>query len=818
MVGSQGPRVLFVDAYDSFSNNIVSLLESQLKVRVTKVYHDTDVVDLCEFLRPFAAVVAGPGPGTASNPADVGLIERLWTLPEFDLIPVFGICLGFQSLVSAYGGNVLRLPFARHGIATTITSSEQSIFRGCPEMHAVQYHSLHAVLEASRSDQDGPTTDWWSPRPSCPDLLPLAWDFDRAWELKAGGHDCVNLGAILMAVKHLRRPFYGIQFHPESVCSSAQARSIISNWWHKALEWLQIHKPPALPTRTFTSSVSRMSSPATSASAPGDDSDWGSSGSTPMTSRSNSSISLSSEMLQANPEGSPSVSRRVRFHCLPLGDLTVPILYDSLHLQGEDTVILDSEARQMPKLGVYSIVGLTDYNTINIKYYVKSGKVEIRHQGRSAVIPLDNATSIFRHLKGFLSNNAASDCPSDCPLWGGVLGYITYEAGLETIGIQACRQNERPDICFAFIERSLVIDHARDILYIQSIAENDSEWVDDTVSMLLRRQQDLRRSVIETPDRVKTQAISMKPPEVAAYKAKVRSCQSEIRAGNSYELCLTDQTIVTLSKDIDPWHLYLRQRQSNPAPFGAFVRLGPLTLLSTSPERFLCWTRPMLSPGDTAAACTCQFRPIKGTVQKRQTQANGSIRHVSIEEARAILSTRKEQAENLMIVDLIRHDLHGVVGSGNVDVTALMSVEEYESVYQLVSVIEGRLDIPKKPLSRTASDVDRPHGIDVLAASLPPGSMTGAPKKRACELLQGIEGGDPRSVYAGVLGYMCVGGGGDFSVVIRSAFRWDDPDAEFDEWRIGAGGAVTGLSTPDGEWEEMRAKLSSVLGMFSTPP
>lgn len=127
-----------------------------------------------------------------------------------------------------------------------------------------------------------------------------------------------------------------------------------------------------------------------------------------------------------------------------------------------------------------------------------------------------------------------------------------------------------------------------------------------------------------------------------------------------------------------------------------------------------------------------------------------------------------------------------------------MVVEEYETVYQLVSVVEGQLDNPARC-------------IDALAQSLPPGSMTGAPKKRSCELLQTIEGGHGRGLYSGVLGYFDVGGGADFSVVIRTAFRWDG-----EPWRVGAGGAITALSKPDDEWEEMLAKRESLLGVLAS--
>jgi para-aminobenzoate synthetase len=174
-------------------------------------------------------------------------------------------------------------------------------------------------------------------------------------------------------------------------------------------------------------------------------------------------------------------------------------------------------------------------------------------------------------------------------------------------------------------------------------------------------------------------------------------------------------------------------------------------------------------------------------------------------EAEVILGTDKERAENLMIVDLIRHDLTGAVGSGSTWVSQLMKVEEFATVWHLVSVVQGRL-------GASADGGRGPSGIDVLRLSLPPGSMTGAPKKRSCEILNRIEGG-PRGVYSGVLGYMEVGGGGDFSVMIRTAVHCAEETGGSggELWRVGAGGAVTVQSDEEGEFLEMETKASSVL-------
>jgi para-aminobenzoate synthetase len=210
---------------------------------------------------------------------------------------------------------------------------------------------------------------------------------------------------------------------------------------------------------------------------------------------------------------------------------------------------------------------------------------------------------------------------------------------------------------------------------------------------------------------------------------------------------------------------------------------------------------------------------MKGTVRKSEAVS-------TLAQAEKILHVPKEVAENLMIVDLVRHDLHGVCGVGNVTVPDLMKVEEYATVFQMITVVNGQLPRQghKTDDSRRGSLTHHyPYtGLDALAAALPPGSMTGAPKKRSCEILQVIEGHQERSLYSGVVGYMDITGAGDWSVTIRTMFRWDDEEAPPEEgeteprevWRIGAGGAVTILSTPEGERDEMFTKLAGPLGVF----
>ena len=408
------------------------------------------------------------------------------------------------------------------------------------------------------------------------------------------------------------------------------------------------------------------------------------------------------------------------------------------------------------------------------------------------------------------------------------MGYTTYELGLETIDVKSRHRNDflpsgRPDLCFAWVTRSLVVDHRKNVIYLQQLApRNASEqcpfdlaWMDTAAARLEKAVKSKKPNIpfwatnIENGSQAiyNASVVSVVTPQNSAYEHKVRLCQESIRSGDSYELCLTDQTIVSHcpSSPNSSWSLYKTLRTHQPAPFASYLKLGPATLISSSPERFLTWS----SDGK------CSLRPMKGTVKKSATIN-------TLEKAKELLDVPKEKAENLMIVDLVRHDLHSVCGPGNVSVPRLMVVEEYKSVFQMISVVEGFIPPPFSPgmeahlSAREIEDAKskRYTGIDVLAASLPPGSMTGAPKKRSCEILQEVEERE-RGLYSGVVGYMDVAGRGDWSVTIRSMFKWEDEDdGVVEKWYIGAGGAVTALSTEVGEREEMVTKLSGTLGVF----
>ena len=796
-------RILFLDAYDSFSNNIIALLEEECGCKVTRVYIDADIPAFADYVSQFSAIVCGPGPGHPAHLTDIGLFKRVWALPDDRIIPVLGICLGFQSLAHEFGASIIRLPQPRHGIKTPVTNASETLFEGLPSIDVVQYHSLYACL-ANRTSPSSSDRHLWTPSKQCPQLQPLGWDLSSRNAVDS--RFSKNPPSILMAVKHITKPFCGIQFHPESICSDQRARQVIHNWWQLAIAWLSNVKPRnTVPDRAEmfergSEGKSEYSSSRTSLDS-----------TTVETSESSSSMTSNSSKTD--------LDSGVLSSSLSIGHLDVPSICEVLDLPVNEVIILDSEMRQLPLLGEASIIGIILPDTKKIKYKVGKSEVLIQSGEVAERIDLNEYDNdIFSFLRSFLSDFAV-DGNDDRAFCGGLMGYISYEACLERQGIHTAQSADRPDLCFAFIERSILIDHKRDLVHVQGLIHKDivcdtSEWINET-SSTLRKLSESSAPTSEYPSLLLKDQISKNDfPDESDYKYKIAQCKELISAGESYELCLTDQTSITLRHTTSEWSMYRHLRRINPANFGAFVRLGSLTILSTSPERFMKWSRFQKSCSIRADGtkaneqyATCQFRPMKGTVRKFQEAPDGSVHQLSREDATAILATPKEQAENLMILDLIRHDLRSVCEE--VSVPGLMVVEDYDSVYQMVSVVEGKI---VKPLGLGLAEGKT--GIDCLAASLPPGSMTGAPKKRSCQLLQEIEK-KPRSIYSGVLGYIDVSGKGDFSVLIRCMYKWDDernPDGT--TWNIGAGGAVTTLSTEHGEWEEMLTKLQSTFRLF----
>ncbi|KAF3771021.1 para-aminobenzoate synthase [Cryphonectria parasitica EP155] len=830
-MSSTRPRILFIDAYDSFSNNITSLLTSLLHVDVYVLSIDAPISkeQLSHEVGHYEAVVCGPGPGSPGNEADAGLMQLVWELDEDSICPVLGVCLGFQSLVLACGGKIRRLKRGLHGLVRTIqhqpTCSSATrgddvadIFKGLGDFKATLYHSLCAdVGQDSIIDWEG-TKKWESPVGQ-PDIVPLAWVEEDRCDA-AGGPE-----RILMALKHRRKPFWGLQYHPESVCTEEEGHKVIRNWFDQARRW-NMARGRVVNTDlrdTLARNAVRMSLHQQAADSMHLDPEG-------------RGVRIWRKLMHSN---TPQTFQS-RCFSLPKG-IEAPHIAEILDShRAKSNIIFDSanSNQPAPKIGVdvrgrFSIMAVDVDESMRIEHHTTDNFVTLVNGVLPAsreAITLAPGKTVWHFLAEihearrtrFEMDNRPHEVPdeNDVPFLGGFVGFVTYEQGLSDIDIKLPRDrgHRRPDVCLAWVKKSIVLDHQKGVVHVQHL-ESDFSWIDSTAQKLQSSEtwryghqddDDEKRSSCRDFHK-KTHTVINKP-DPAKYEAKVRMCQEYIAAGDSYELCLTDQTRITRTKMTGSspaescWQLYRTLRRRNPAPFASYIRLGGATLVSSSPERFLQYDRSGL----------CSMKPMKGTV-KKSTEPGSAGCATTLAEAEAILHVPKEEAENLMIVDLVRHDLHGICGAGKVTVPELLKVEEYQTVYTMITRVEGQL--PRGPGASYS-------GLDVLSASLPPGSMTGAPKKRSCEILQQVEGGGKeRSLYSGVVGYMCVTGRGDWSVTIRSMFRWDDESTSVvvrddgeekkEVWHIGAGGAVTILSTPEGEREEMFVKLARPLSIFT---
>jgi para-aminobenzoate synthetase len=369
----------------------------------------------------------------------------------------------------------------------------------------------------------------------------------------------------------------------------------------------------------------------------------------------------------------------------------------------------------------------------------------------------------------------------------GYVGYLGYELKAETGGA-AVHHAATPDAALVFADRMLAIDHVERTSYLLALAtpetsERARSWLAETAERLAdlpsaepsRNPDDGRKLVGMTDPSVSDAAIPRHSR--SGYLARIEECLREITDGESYEICLTNA--VTADVRIDPLKTYAHLRRLSPVPYGALLDFPDVTVLSASPERFLT----------VGVDGTVESKPIKGTRPRGATPEEDRALHDGL------LGNEKDNAELLMIVDLIRNDLSRVCEVGSVHVPKLCEVETYAPVHQLVSTIRGRLR-------------DRHSAVSCVQAAFPGGSMTGAPKIRTMEIIDRLEDG-PRGVYSGSLGWFSLAGAIDLNIIIRTLVASDD------QVSFGVGGAIVALSDPEDEYEETvvksRAMVSALL-------
>ncbi|MFF4992343.1 aminodeoxychorismate synthase component I [Streptosporangium saharense] len=738
-------RVLLIDNYDSYTFNLAQLM-ARVYGRMPVVVRN-DSTELREAdPADYDAIVVSPGPGRPQEPRDLGLTADLLRATR---LPVLGVCLGHQALGWLTGAEVVPAPEPRHGHVDRIRHLGTDLFTGIPQdFAAVRYHSL--CVEPA----------------GVPDLVTTAWARD----------------GVTMALRHRTRPWWGVQFHPESIGTQYGSR-LVENFATLTRERITLTGSPGERGAVFLGErgavlpreheavspqerepvISRERdlafSPVPEDETPGE---YGPAAPT---------VSPTSPV---SPREHESGRWRLRVRTVPF-EADTELTFRRWFAASPSAFWLDS-SRVEPGLSRFSFVGDGGgRHGETLRYRVGDGKVtSTRPDGTTTHLP----GSVYDVLALRLAERALDgDHGLPFDLDGGYVGYLGYEMKAESSGA-AVHSSDLPDAVWISATRFVAIDHLEGRTYVVALAgpgAGDAREADRWADLVA---EDL--PVREAP----TGPVPYRPgeePDVEpwlarsrdGYLADVAECHRLLRAGESYEICLT--TTARLPYTGDPLDFYARQRLLNAAPYAAFLKWDGHRVACSSPERFLRITRDR----------TIESKPIKGTAPRDPDPVLDSLVRDNL------ARDPKSRAENLMIVDLLRNDLGQICEVGTVEVPSFMAVESYTTVHQLVSTVRGRLR----------------EDMDALTATrhcFPGGSMTGAPKIRTMEIIDRLEGA-PRGIYSGTLGYFALGGAADLNIVIRTAVIGDG------HLTVGAGGAVVLDSDPVAEYEEMLLKARAPL-------
>ena len=423
----------------------------------------------------------------------------------------------------------------------------------------------------------------------------------------------------------------------------------------------------------------------------------------------------------------------------------------------DDSVFLDSSL--VNKLGRYSVIGAVPY-------------LKLVKEGNNFYINGEKETtcSFETYLKTYLAEHKDKN-NTELPIISGAIGYFSYEYGRKLMEVDSVKEDlvSIPDAVLVFYDFYIIEDRheQRTYLIANGITREAAKLLDEMESRIngkpvyMQKESDTEYPIEVQPNFAKDE-----------YKQAVDRMIRYIIEGDIYITNMTQQ--LTVKSDKVPLDVFYDLRENNPSPFGGYFDYGDFQIVCASPERFLKMQKGHVNT-----------RPIKGTRKRGETPEEDMFMRTELE------NSEKDKSELLMIVDLERNDLNRVCRPGSVKVTELFSVEEYATVFHLVSDIEGDLEESKNVMDR-------------LEAACPGGSSTGAPKYRAMEIIDELEN-NKRNLYTGSIGYLTLDGGCDFNIVIRTALYKDG------KYYLGVGGGITAESDLEFEYEETLQKAKAVL-------
>ncbi|WP_319020649.1 aminodeoxychorismate synthase component I [Brevibacterium aurantiacum] len=565
---------------------------------------------------------------------------------------------------------------------------------------------------------------------------------------------------VIMGLRHRTLPQWGVQFHPESI-STEHSLALLSNFARLTREW----------AGGASTEHDRTGADSTTSDQP---------------IRSTRSVAPTGEKAITD-----EVSNLVALHVEVLDQsASSEQIFASLYGHEEESVWLDGN-RPGSQSSRFSVMGApTGPNGRVVTADTNTGTIRIRRTDCHLPSPTGQVTTIksdfFDWLEGELDRIDVESPPLPFDFCLGWVGYMGYELKTE-VGSTNRHESSLPDATMMFLDRAVVFDHVASKVYLlallglgESLADCE-DWCAQTRAAL--RTIDAAASTTEpAPVTDPARTFSSKGSTLTArhrrdeYRELIERALEKITDGETYEVCLTN--MIEVDAEFEALSVYLALRADNPTPFGAYLKCREATVLSTSPERFVRIT----------ADGRIESKPIKGTRARGASESeDAAIRD-------ELLHSEKDRSENLMIVDLVRHDLGATAQVGSVSVDELFGIESYATVHQMVSTVSALLDPEQSPVA-------------CVRAAFPPGSMTGAPKLRTMSIIDELEGG-PRGVYSGGIGYFSLNGAVDLSVVIRTLVITDGT------LRCGVGGAIVALSDPEDEYAETVAKAAPLLRLF----
>ncbi|OCK79549.1 ADC synthase [Lepidopterella palustris CBS 459.81] len=766
-------RVLIIDHYDSYTNNLLQLLQgtretddgtrhsewSSAVVRFDQYTweHFRDYV-----LPSVDAIILSPGPGRPDRTSDFGFNSRL--IKEAN-IPILGVCLGHQGIGTSFGANIIHAPNIKHGQASQIIHTNSGVLKNLPQrFDAIRYNSLVLDFEGLH-----------------PELEVNAWTYDPEDPSKK----------VLMGLQHQHRPIFGVQWHPESICSSygnqilSNFREIVLDFWNVSTPWNRWTKRPigrnvSLPSQLVDDSVIERE----------------------VAESAESGFIPSTGLNDSRPR--PYFVKSVPLGRGPSAQDAFELFVQHSTLDGE--AWLDSaKVRDVHSRNSYLAAGSFSLSystrTRSLSFYQENKRIKTEKLSESYWTWLDRFQKevIQTNTQALSAHALDQEAEIGQPIFQvGLIGYLGYELKRESLpgytytpSAEHLADTQHNDTRLLFADTVLWLDnYTRNWTVVGLVRRDESDPIGAAIGSTrgIGRTESNFDAYVERiregfarppspPHRSPTPLpVFHGIDNETTYSAAVEASRAAIREGESYELTLTTKFKADCA-DEDPYSLYLYLRSRNPAPYSAYLNFPyhDVAILSSSPERFISIDRDGVA----------EMKPIKGTIGV-STDAVEDKRRVNL-----LATDKKELAENLMIVDLIRSDLHNMSPSKSITVPKLLQVESYETVHQLVTTIQSQI-APKV------------GSVKAIERCFPPGSMTGAPKLRSVQLLDAFEGHQERGPYAGSLGYLCASGTVDQSVIIRTIVKTGN------ELVLGAGGAITWLSDARKEWEEVMVKANAV--------